>query len=69
MTRHTATSNSNAYITITADTHAGASIDAYREYLDPVDRSAFDDWRGGYANPSRKHVGSKKSKKSPKKSA
>ncbi len=50
------------FVTITADTHAGASIEAYREYLDPGDRAAFDDWRGGYRNPSRKHVGSKKEK-------
>ena len=51
-----------AYITITADTHAGASIDTYREYLDPGDRVAFDAWRGGYRNPSKQHVGSKKTK-------
>lgn len=49
-------------ITITADTHAGASIETYRDYLDPQDRAAFDEWRGGYQNPSRKHVGSKKTK-------
>jgi hypothetical protein len=24
------------YIVITADTHAGAPVDAYREYLDPA---------------------------------
>jgi len=53
---------STPYITITADTHAGASIDAYREYLDPGDRAEFDEWRGSYANPSRRHVGSKKTK-------
>jgi len=50
------------YITITADTHAGASIDAYREYLDPAERSDFDAWRGSYSNPAKKHVGSKKTK-------
>ena len=32
------------YVTITADTHAGAAIDAYREYLDPKERSDFDEW-------------------------
>ena len=26
------------YVTITADTHAGAAIDAYRAYLDPGER-------------------------------
>jgi len=50
------------YITITADTHAGASIDAYRDYLEPGERSAFDEWRGGYRNPSKKHLGGKKIK-------
>lgn len=57
------TSSSSApYITITADTHAGASIDGYRDYLAPGERQAFDDWRGGYSNPSKKHVGGKKTK-------
>jgi len=50
------------YVVITADTHAGAAIDAYRDYLDPSERAEFDAWRGSYKNPSRKHVGSKKSK-------
>jgi predicted TIM-barrel fold metal-dependent hydrolase len=50
------------YVAITADTHAGASIDAYREYLDPDRRKEFDEWRGAYRNPSEKHVGGKKTK-------
>jgi predicted TIM-barrel fold metal-dependent hydrolase len=50
------------YVTITADTHAGAAIDAYRTYLDPRWRQEFDDWRGAYRNPSEKHVGGKKTK-------
>jgi predicted TIM-barrel fold metal-dependent hydrolase len=50
------------YIAITADTHAGASIDTYREYLDPDQRPDFDAWRGQYKNPSKKHVGGKKTK-------
>lgn len=50
------------YVCITADTHAGASIDAYREYLDPDQRLAFDQWRGGYKNPSRKRVAGRKTK-------
>ena len=48
------------YILITADTHAGASHAGYREYLDPQWREAFDEWRGGYKNPSQEHYGSKK---------
>jgi predicted TIM-barrel fold metal-dependent hydrolase len=56
------TSGDNPYITITADTHAGAAIDAYREYLEPGERADFDSWRGSYTNPAKKHVGSKKTK-------
>jgi predicted TIM-barrel fold metal-dependent hydrolase len=50
------------YVCITADTHAGAAIDAYRDYLDPGYRDQFDSWRGGYKNPSKKHIGGKKTK-------
>jgi len=50
------------YIVITADTHAGAAIDTYREYLDPSERADFDGWRSQYRNPSPKHVGGKKTK-------
>ncbi len=50
------------YVVITADTHAGASIDAYRDYLDPAFRADFDAWRGSYSNPARRHVGGKKLK-------
>ena len=53
---------SDPYIVITADTHAGASIDAYREYLDPEWQKPFDDWRGAYRNPSKSHIGGKKIK-------
>ncbi|MEZ4216078.1 MAG: amidohydrolase family protein [Myxococcota bacterium] len=49
-------------VTITADTHAGASVDAYRAYLDPKYRAAFDEWRGSYRNPSKEHIGGKKTK-------
>src|ERR1700751_5954851 len=48
------------YILITADTHGGGSHGQYREYLDPQWREAFDEWRGGYKNPSQEHYGSKK---------
>jgi predicted TIM-barrel fold metal-dependent hydrolase len=50
------------YITISADTHAGAAVEAYREYLDPKYRGEFDEWRAGYRNPSKKHIGGKKQK-------
>ncbi|MBW2394291.1 MAG: amidohydrolase [Deltaproteobacteria bacterium] len=50
------------YIVITGDTHAGASVAMYREYLDPGERDAFDAWRGAYKNPSKKHLGGKKTK-------
>ena len=50
------------YVTITGDTHGGAPIDVYREYLDPAYRDPFDEWRSAYRNPSKKHLGSKKSK-------
>lgn len=48
------------YILITSDTHAGGSHAQYREYLDPQYREAFDEWRGGYKNPSQAHYGGKK---------
>jgi predicted TIM-barrel fold metal-dependent hydrolase len=50
------------YVVITGDTHGGASIDTYREYLDPNWRDDFDAWRAAYKNPSKKHLGSKKNK-------
>jgi len=50
------------YTVITADAHAGASIDTYREYLDAKHRKLFDEWRGSYRNPQRQHIGSKKHK-------
>ena len=34
-----------------ADTHAGGSHAAYREYLDPKYLDDFDAWRGEYRNP------------------
>lgn len=52
--------NDDPYILITADTHAGGSHAQYREYLDPEYRERFDEWRGGYKNPSQEHYGTKK---------
>jgi predicted TIM-barrel fold metal-dependent hydrolase len=51
---------SRPYVLITADTHAGGNHAQYREYLEPGYREAFDEWRGGYKNPSQEHYGSKK---------
>jgi len=48
------------YILITSDTHAGGSHAQYREYLDPAFRERFDQWRGGYKNPSQQHYGTRK---------
>ena len=39
------------YTIITADSHAGGSHAAYREYLDPSYLEEFDEWRGRYKNP------------------
>jgi len=41
------------YVMISADCHAGGSIDNYIEYLDPKFRDAVADWRGAYKNPFR----------------
>ncbi len=54
--------SSRPYVAITGDTHGGAQIDTYREYLDPGDRADFDSWRGAYRNPSKGHIGGKKTK-------
>ncbi|HXZ84684.1 MAG TPA: amidohydrolase family protein [Myxococcota bacterium] len=51
-----------SYVVISADTHAGASIQDYREYLEPAYRDEFDAWRGTYKNPQKEHIGSKKHK-------
>ncbi|MEM7135947.1 MAG: amidohydrolase family protein [Myxococcota bacterium] len=50
------------YTVITADAHAGASIAMYRDYLDAKHQALFDEWRGTYRNPQKKHIGSKKQK-------
>jgi predicted TIM-barrel fold metal-dependent hydrolase len=41
------------YVVISADCHAGGSIDQYLDYLDPAYRDEFDQWRGAYSNPFR----------------
>ena len=55
-------SDDRPYVVISADTHAGASVRGYRAYLDKEHQKLFDEWRGGYKNPQRKHIGSKKHK-------
>lgn len=50
------------YTVISADTHAGASIRAYREYLDAEHRALYDAWREGYKSPQLGHIGSEKHK-------
>jgi len=54
--------SSAPYTVITADAHAGASIQAYRDYLSAEHQQRFDEWRGSYKNPQKKHIGSKKHK-------
>ena len=56
------TDDSRPYTLITADSHAGASLEGYRAYLDAEHQRLFDDWRGGYRNPQLQHIGSKKHK-------
>ena len=51
---------SEPYLLITSDTHAGGNHAQYREYLDPEYRERFDEWRGGYKNPSQEHYGTRK---------
>ena len=46
-----ATTATDPYTIISADTHAGANHETYREYLDPKYLDDFDAWRGKYKNP------------------
>jgi predicted TIM-barrel fold metal-dependent hydrolase len=57
-----ASADQTPYTIISADTHAGANIQTYREYLDEAHKKLFDEWRGSYRNPQREHIGSKKHK-------
>ena len=41
------------YVVISADCHAGGSMETYGEYLDPTYREQFTEWRGAYRNPFR----------------
>ena len=51
---------SDRYLLISADTHAGANHEQYREYLDPACRDEFDEWRDRYKNPFRDLHGKKR---------
>ena len=53
---------STPYTLISADTHAGASVEGYKQYLDAKHQALFDEWRGSYRNPQKAHIGSKKHK-------
>jgi predicted TIM-barrel fold metal-dependent hydrolase len=39
------------YAVISADCHAGASMESYRDYLDPGFRNEYDEWRKTFRNP------------------
>ena len=41
------------YVVISSDCHAGGNHQQYREYLDPEWRDEFDAWRNRYSNPFR----------------
>ena len=55
-------SESEPYVLISADCHAGARIDGYRDYLEQKYLDRFDEWRSQYRNPSRSHLARKKDK-------
>jgi predicted TIM-barrel fold metal-dependent hydrolase len=44
---------SEPYTVISADGHAGANMETYREYLEAEFHEEFDAWRGAYSNPFR----------------
>ena len=46
-------SATDRYTIISADCHAGANHETYREYLDPAYLDDFDAWRNKYKNPFR----------------
>jgi predicted TIM-barrel fold metal-dependent hydrolase len=50
------------YTVISADCHAGASHEQYREYLEEQHLEAFDEWRSGYRNPFRDLLSEKRAR-------
>ncbi len=49
----TAVTDNDRYVVISTDSHAGGSMEQYRDYLDPGFREEFDAWREKYRNPFR----------------
>jgi predicted TIM-barrel fold metal-dependent hydrolase len=45
------TAAGDRYVVISADCHAGASMDTYREYLDPAFLDEYDAWRAAFVVP------------------
>lgn len=52
----------NRYLLISADCHAGASVDAYRSYLERRHLEDFDAWQAAYRNPFRDLQGDRRSR-------
>ena len=50
------------YPVVSVDCHAGLCFDGYREYLDPVWRGPFDEWREGFVNRSARSVAGDRSR-------
>jgi predicted TIM-barrel fold metal-dependent hydrolase len=50
------------YLVISADCHAGGSMEQYEEYLDPKFRTEYEEWRGAYKNPFRDLQGSSRTR-------
>ena len=48
-----AVTDNDRYVVISTDSHAGGSMEQYREYLDAEWRDEFDAWRDKYRNPFR----------------
>jgi hypothetical protein len=51
--RSTGNATELRYTIISADCHAGANHETYREHLDPAGREECGVWRGEYSNPFR----------------
>ena len=52
----------DCYVLVSADCHAGGSMDLYREHLETRYHDEFDAWRGAYKNPFRDLQGSGRSR-------
>lgn len=56
------TTTAPRFTIISADCHAGGSMEQYREYLDPAYREEFDAWREQYRNPFRDLQGGRRAR-------